>query len=79
MASAVQLYERARDGYAAVLGQDHRETLNASLRLAHAYYAVGRLGDVNRVLRETLSRSEAAFGPADPLTAAVRESLANVS
>lgn len=79
MASAVQLYEKARDGYAAVLGPDNRETLNASLRLAHAYYAVGRLGDVTRVLRETLSRSEAAFGPADPLTAAVRESLANVS
>jgi len=79
MASAVQMYERARDGYATVLGSDNRETLNASLCLVHAYYAVGRLGDVNRMLRETLSRCEAALGPSDPLTVAVRQSLANVS
>lgn len=79
MASAVQLYEQTRDGYANVLGPDHRETLNSSLRLAHAYFGVGRLGDVTRVLRETLSRCETTLGPADPLTVAVRESLANVS
>jgi Tetratricopeptide repeat len=79
MAAAVQLYEQTRDGYADLLGPDHRETLNASLRLAHAYFGVGRLGDVTRVLRETLSRCEATLGPSDPLTVAVRESLANVS
>jgi tetratricopeptide (TPR) repeat protein len=79
MAAAVQLYEQTRDGYADLLGADHRETLNASLRLAHAYFGVGRLGDVTRVLRETLSRCEATLGPSDPLTVAVRESLANVS
>ena len=79
MAAAVQLYEQTRDGYAELLGADHRETLNTSLRLAHAYYGVGRLGDVNKILRETLSRCEAALGPSDPLTVAVRESLANVS
>lgn len=79
MASAVQLYEQTRDGYADLLGPDHRETLNSSLRLAHAYFGVGRLGDVTKVLRGTLSRCEAALGPSDPLTVAVRESLANVS
>jgi tetratricopeptide (TPR) repeat protein len=79
MASAVQLYERARDGYASALGPDDRLTLSACLRLAHGYYGVGRLGDTAKLLRDTLARCEATLPASDPLTGAVRESLANVS
>jgi tetratricopeptide (TPR) repeat protein len=79
MASAVQEYERARDGYRRVLGWDDRETLAACLRLAHGYYGVGRLGDVSALLRDTLERCKRSLPASDPLIAAVRTSLDNVT
>jgi len=78
MANALQLYEQTRKGYEQVLGPDHPDTLARSARLAHAYHSVGR-PDGLALLRDTLDRCERALPPGDPLTEAVRESLAKIS
>jgi thioredoxin-like negative regulator of GroEL len=62
-----------------VLGVDHPDTLAARTNLAHAYYAVGRLSDARALLTATLADCERALAPGDPLTAAVRDSLAALS
>lgn len=49
------------------------------MNLAHAYYAVGRVTDAVTMLRQTLALSERALPAGDPLTQAVRQSLANIS
>src|SRR5258707_4517122 len=79
MASAVQLYEQVQAGYAETMGVDNRLTLSASLNLAHAQYAVGRLSDGSKLLRETAERCELHLPAGDPLTASVLESLRNIS
>jgi hypothetical protein len=48
------------------------------LNLAHLYYAVGRVGDAVALLHETSARCERILLPDDPLTRAVRQSLANI-
>src|SRR5882724_2414527 len=77
MASALQLYEQVRAGYAETMGVDHRLTLSASLNLAHAQYAVGRQSDGSKLLRETAERGELHLPADDPLTALALESLRN--
>jgi len=79
MADALKLYEQTREGYVRVLGPDHPDTLSRSARLGHAYYAVGRAGDGLTLLRDTQARCERALPPGDPLTEAVRESLAKLN
>ena len=79
MASALQLYEETCAGYERVLGADHRDTLARYANLAHAYYAVGRLGDATTLLRDTVARCERVLPPGDPLTQTVRESLTNIT
>ena len=79
MAIAVQLHERARDDSERVLGADHFDTLTRQVHLAHAYYAVGRIGDAASVLRDTAERCERVLPADDPLLRTVRESLANIT
>ena len=71
--------ERTRTEYAKVLGTDHPDTLTACVNLAHAYYGVGRITDAARLLQETVERCELALPPGHSLTAAARDSLANIS
>ena len=79
MATALQLYEQACEGYERVLGADHPETLDRRANLAYAYYAVGRLTDATTMLRDTVERCERVLPPGDPLTRSVRESLTNIA
>jgi len=48
------------------------------VNLAHAYYAVGRIGDAASLLRETAERCDRVLSPNDPLTRTVWESLSNI-
>ena len=79
MASAVQLYERARTDYTRAIGVDHPDTLGACVSLAHAYYKVGRVTDAEKLLRETVNRCELSLPASDPLTAIARTSLTNIT
>jgi tetratricopeptide (TPR) repeat protein len=78
MATGLQLYEQTRTDAIRVRGADHPDTLASTANLAHAYYAVGRLTDAAELLRDIAARCERALPPGDPLTQAVRESLANI-
>ena len=78
MASAVHSYEQARSGYERVLGADHPDTLDIRVRLALAYYDVGRLGDARTLLRDTAERCERVLPPGDRLTGQVQASLADI-
>jgi hypothetical protein len=59
-----------------VLGPDHPDTLAARANLAHAYYAVGRTSDARLLLTAALADCERVLAPDDPLTVAVRDSMA---
>ena len=78
MAISLQLHEQARADSERVLGVDHVDSLTRSVHLAHAYYAVGRIGDAASLLRDTADRCDRVLSPGDPLTQAVRDSLANI-
>jgi tetratricopeptide (TPR) repeat protein len=78
MPAAMQLAERCCADSERVLGPDHADTLARLVSLAHLYYAVGRVGDAAALLRETAARCERTLPPGDPLTATVRQSLANI-
>ncbi len=78
MPAAMQFAERCCADSERVLGPDHADTLTRLASLAHLYYAVGRVGDAVALLRETAARCERTLPPGDPLTQAVRQSLANV-
>jgi tetratricopeptide (TPR) repeat protein len=78
MPLAVQLSEQACADSERVLGVDHADTLARCTRLAHLYYAVGRVGDAQMLLRDTVARCERVLPHGDPLTQAVRQSLANI-
>jgi hypothetical protein len=62
-----------------VLGADHADTLARQASLAHLYYAVGRVGDAQALLRDALARCERVLPYGDPLRQAVRQSLANIA
>jgi tetratricopeptide (TPR) repeat protein len=79
MPAAMRYAERCCKDSERVLGPDHADTLTRLARLAHLYYAVGRVGDAQALLRETAVRCERTLPPGHPLTAVVRESLANIS
>jgi tetratricopeptide (TPR) repeat protein len=79
MPAAMQYAEQCCADSERVLGPDQADTLSRRARLAHLYYAVGRVGDAEALLRETAIRCERALPPWHPLTAIVRESLANIS
>jgi tetratricopeptide (TPR) repeat protein len=78
MPAAMQLAERCCADSERVLGPDHADTLARLANLAHLYYAVGRVGDAVVLLRETAVRCERTLPRGDPLTRAVRQSLANI-
>ena len=78
MPAAMQFAERCCEDSEQVLGPDHADTLFRMASLAHLYYAVGRVGDAAALLRETAARCERTLPPGDPLTATVRQSLANI-
>jgi hypothetical protein len=79
MPSAVQLSERTCADSDRHLGADHADTLARRANLANLYYAVGRVGDAEALLRDTLARCERVLAFGDPLTQAVRQSLANIA
>ena len=79
MAAALQLFEQACAGYQQVLGADQPRTLACCADLAHTYEAVGRVTDAVALFRDTLARCERALPPGDPLTGAVRQSLAGLA
>jgi tetratricopeptide (TPR) repeat protein len=75
---ALRLSEQARADAVRVWGPDHPGTLTSSANLALAYYQAGRMTDAMALLRDTAARCERALPPGDPLTRAVRESLASI-
>jgi tetratricopeptide (TPR) repeat protein len=78
MPAAMQFAERCCADSERVLGPDHADTLTRLANLAHLYYAVGRVGDAEALLRETVMRCDRTLPPGHPLTAVVRQSLANI-
>ena len=78
MPAATQLAERCCADSERVLGPDHADTLARLVSLGHLYYAVGRVGDAEALLRDTALRCERTLPPGHPLTAVVRQSLANI-
>jgi tetratricopeptide (TPR) repeat protein len=79
MPFAVQLSEQTCADSERILGADHTDTLARYAGLAHLYYAVGRVGDAKTLLRNTLVRCERVLPYEDPVTQAVRQSLANIA
>jgi hypothetical protein len=78
MPAAMRLAEQCCAESERVLGADHADTLARLANLAHLYYAVGRVGDATALLRDTAARCERVLPDGDPLTRAVRQSLANI-
>jgi hypothetical protein len=79
MASAVQLYEQAREGGRRVFGDCHPDTLATDAELANAYETVGRVTDAITLLRDALARCERALPAGDQLTQTLRQSLASLT
>jgi tetratricopeptide (TPR) repeat protein len=79
MPAATRYGERCCTDSERILGPDHADTLTRMASLAHLYYAVARVGDAEALLRETAVRCERTLPQGHPLTAVVRESLANIS
>ena len=61
-----------------MLGPDHQDTLVRMTNLAHLYVVVGRVDDAEALLRRIAARCERVLPPGDPLTRAVRQSLASI-
>src|SRR3984957_20281960 len=78
MPAAMQLLEQCCADSERVLGPEHVDTLTRLANLAHLLYAVGRLGGAVALLHEVEERLEAVLPYGDPLTQAVRQSLANL-
>ena len=79
MGAALRQHQEACAGYERAFGADHPGTLARHADLAHAYHAAGQLGDAVSLLRGTITRSEQALSPGDPLTRALRQALAGVT
>jgi len=54
------------------------DTLARRAALANLYYAAGRLGDAETVLRGTVARCERVLPYGDPLTQTAHQSLASI-
>jgi tetratricopeptide (TPR) repeat protein len=78
MPAAMQLAEQCCADSERVLGPEHVDTLARLANLAHLYYAVGRVGDAVALLRDIAARCERVLPSGDPLTRAIRQSLANL-
>jgi tetratricopeptide (TPR) repeat protein len=79
MPSAVQLSEQTRADSERVLGADHPDTVARCASLARLYYAVGRVGDAEALLRDAAARCERVLPYGDPLTQAVRQTMASIT
>ena len=79
MPLAVQLSEQACADSERALGADHTDTLTRRAALANLYYAAGRLGDAQTLLRDTVARCERILPHGDPLTQTVHQSLASIT
>ena len=69
MPSAVQLVRAGVRRFGAGPGRRPRRHAGPAGQLAHLYYAVGRVGDAQALLRDTLARCERVLPYGDPLTA----------
>jgi hypothetical protein len=49
------------------------------VRLARLYYAVGRVGDAETLLRDAAARCDRVLPYGDPLTQTVHQSLASIT
>jgi tetratricopeptide (TPR) repeat protein len=78
MVPALSLSEQTRTDATRVWGADHPGTLTTCANLALAYYQAGRRTDAIGLLRDTAARCERVLPAGDPITQAVRESLASV-
>ena len=79
MGAALQQYQETCAGYERVLGAEHPDTLARHADLAHAYHAAGQAGDAVALLHDTITRSEQALSPGDPLTQTLRQALAAIT
>ncbi len=77
--SALQMFEQVRADSERVLGADHPDTLARCATLADIYDSVGMLTDMKKLLEDTAERCERVLLPGDPLTQAVRQSLARIA
>jgi tetratricopeptide (TPR) repeat protein len=78
MPAAIQLSEQGCADSERVLGPDHQDTLVRMTNLADLYVVVGRVDDAEALLRRIAARCERVLPPGDPLTQAVRQSLARI-
>jgi len=79
MGAALGQHQEACAGYERVLGADHPDTLARRADLARAYHAAGQAGDAVALLHDTIARSEQTLSPADSLTRALQETLADIT
>ena len=78
IAAALHMHEQACTSHEQSLGADHPATLTARADLAAAYLGAGRIADAAATLRDTLARCEHTLPPGAPLTARVRQALAEL-
>lgn len=78
MTSALQNAERARADSELVLGVDDRDTLTRCLELAQIYSVSGRQPQAEALLGDTVVRCGRVLPAGDPLTLAIRRSLAGL-
>jgi hypothetical protein len=79
MGAALQHHQEACRGYERVFGAEHPGTLACRADLARAYAAAGQAGEAVTLLRDTITRSEHALSPGDPLTQTLRQTLAEIT
>jgi tetratricopeptide (TPR) repeat protein len=76
---ALFLSEQTRADATRVWGADHPGTLTTCANLALVYHEAGRRADAVELLRDTAARCERVLPAGDPITQAVRESLAGMA
>lgn len=79
LSAALREHQLACAGYERALGADHAQTLASQADLARAYHTVGQLGDAVTLLRAAITRSEQALSPGDPVSARLRQALADIT
>jgi tetratricopeptide (TPR) repeat protein len=79
LSAALREHQLACAGYERTLGADHAQTLASQVDLARSYHTVGQLGDAVTLLRAAITRSEQALSPGDPISARLRQALADIT